>query len=344
MTYRGRIEVVLRYRGHILSKFPFLMSYNYSNCTLFGIQNKAERYVYGGWLVFVITCSLLGDTTILVASIRYKAFKLQKIVVAFIQHIAVCDLLITISTTIPKLVSVIKDRNINNRLIPIVSFFILFYEYTVSLHLVSAMTLGKLLSLKYPFKAGTWTTARFHKFCAGIWMAALSAPVLQILIDKEDIVFDCRVHTYAHTYTSSIWKILLPIISLVALFTPNVIIVVSTVLLLKEARRVVTDTRESIRWQGIMTVVLTATVNTIAFLPMTIYFVAEPFIAKDPSVPGPFYKEFYRFSGAVGYLNVLANFFVYSLTVTSFRNFLETKFRQAFSFQSNKVTKGNSFK
>ena len=209
------------------------------------------------------------------------------------------------------------------------------------------MTLGKLLSIKYPFRAGTWTTARIHKFCAGIWMAALSAPVLQILIDKEDIVFDCRVYTYMHTYTSSIWKILLPIISLVVLVTPNVIIliVVSTVLLLKEARRMVTDTRESLRWQGIMTVVLTATVNTISFLPMTVYLIAEPFIGKDPSVPGPFYKEFYRFSGAVGYLSVLANFFVYSLiTVTSFRNFLKSKFRQAYSFQSNKVTKGNSFK
>ena len=139
-----------------MPKFPFLMSFNYSNCTLFGIQNKAERYVYGGWFVFAITCSLLGDTTILVASIRYKAFKLQKIVVAFIQHIAVCDLLVTISTTIPQLVSLIKDRKSSNKLL---SFFVIYYEYTVSIHLVSAMTLGKLLSLNYPFRADTWTTA-----------------------------------------------------------------------------------------------------------------------------------------------------------------------------------------
>ena len=320
------------------------MSFNYSNCTFFGIQNKAERYVYGGWFVFVITCSLLGDTTILVASIRYKAFKLQKIVVAFIQHIAVCDLLVTISTTIPQLVSLIKDRERNNRLLPIISFFVISHEYTVSISLVSAMTLGKLLSLKYPFRTGTWTTARIHKFCAGIWMAAFSVPVLQIILDKEDIVFDCRVYTYMHTYSSSIWKILLPIFSLVVLFTPNVIVVVSAVLLLKEARKVVTATRDSLRWQGIMTVVLTATVNTISFLPLTVYLIAEPFIDKDPSVPGPFYKEFYRFSVAAMGFNILANFFVYSLTVTSFRNFLKSKFKEAFSFQSNKVTKGNSLK
>ena len=327
-----------------MPKFPFLMSYNYSNCTLFGIQNKAERFVYGGWLVFIITCSLLGDTTILVASIRYKAFKLQKIVVACIQHIAVCDLLIIIGTTIPQLVSIIKDRKSNNGLLPIMSFFVIYYVYSLNIHLVSAMTLGKLLSLKYPFRAGTWTTAKIHKFCAGIWITVLTVPVLHILIDKEGIVFDCRVYNYMHSYTSSIWKILLPIISMVVLVNPNVIIVVSTIWLLKEARRVVTDTRESLRWQGIMTVILTAIVNTISFLPLAVYLIAEPFIDKDPSVPGPFYKEFYRFSNAVTGLNVLANFFVYGLTVTSFRNFLKSKFKQAFSFQSNKFTKGNSFK
>ena len=326
-----------------MSKFTFLMSYDFSNCTLFGIQNKAERYAYIGWIVFVITCSLLGDTTILVASIRYKAFKLQKIVVAFIQHIAVCDLLLTISTIIPQLVSLIKDRKSNNKLLPIMSFFVTHYVYGVSIILVSAMTLGKLLSLKYPFRAGTWTTAKIHKFCAGIWITALSSPVLQILIDKEDIVFDCRVNGYMHSYTSSIWKILLPILSLVVLVTPNVIIVVSTVLLLKEARRVVTDSRESPRWQGIMTVVITATVSIITFLPPAVYLIAEPFIVKDPSVPGPFYKVFYRFCRAVTCVNILANFFVYSLTVTSFRNFLKSKFKQAFSFRSNKFTKGNYF-
>jgi len=317
------------------------MSYNYSNCTLFGIQNKAERFVYGGWFVFIITCSLLGDTTILVASIRYKAFKLQKIVVACIQHIAICDLLVTISAIIPTLISIIKDSKGNNRLLHIMSFFVTYYVYSVSINLLSAMTLGKLLSLKYPFRAGTWTTARIHKFCAGIWITVLINPVLQILIDKEGIVFDCRLYTNAHSYTSSIWKILLPILSLVVMVTPNVIIIVSTILLLKEARRVVTDSRKSLRWQGIMTVVLTATVSIITFLPPAVYLITEPFIDKDPSVPGPFYKEFYRFSAAVMCVNVLANFFVYSLTVTSFRNFLKSKFKQAFSFQSNKFTKGN---
>ena len=64
------------------------MQFNYSNYTQFGIKDEAERYTYAGWLTFTVISSLLGDTIILIASIKYKAFKLNKIVVVFIQHIA----------------------------------------------------------------------------------------------------------------------------------------------------------------------------------------------------------------------------------------------------------------
>ena len=45
------------------------MSYDYSNYTLFGIKDAAERTAFGGWMMFVILSSLLGDSTILVAFI-----------------------------------------------------------------------------------------------------------------------------------------------------------------------------------------------------------------------------------------------------------------------------------
>ena len=86
-----------------------------------------------------------------------------------------------------------------------------------------------------------------------------------------------------------------------------------------------------------MTVVLTAAVYCVSFLPITVYFVAEPFADKGHE-PGLFYVEFYRFVISVVLVNVLANFFVYSLTVTSFRNFLKTQFQQKVSLLSNMIT------
>ena len=62
------------------------------------------------------------------------------------------------------------------------------------------------------------------------------------------------------------------------------IIIVCIVLLLLEARKVARGTGQSLRWQGIMTVVLTATVYSISFLPFTVYSRAAPFIMKDHSI------------------------------------------------------------
>ena len=66
------------------------MSYNYSNYTRFGMKSEAGRYTLVVWYVLVILCSLLGDTVILLTSVRYRAFQLHRVVVSFIQHIAVC--------------------------------------------------------------------------------------------------------------------------------------------------------------------------------------------------------------------------------------------------------------
>ena len=82
-----------------------------------------------------------------------------------------------------------------------------------------------------------------------------------------------------------------------------------------------------------MTVVLTATVYTLSILPITVYLIVGLLLEKDPE-PGPFFVEFFRVAISALNLNVLANFFVYSLTVTSFRSFLKVKFRQTALFLS----------
>ena len=133
-------------------------------------------------------------------------------------------------------------------------------------------------------------------------------------------------------YTKSVWETLLPVIALLALFAPNVTIIVSTVLILKTAKRALNNARRSLPWQGIMTVVLTATVYSVSYLPITVYFIAEPVVEKYQSVPGPFFIEFYRVAGSVTNCNILANFFVYCLTVNSFRNFLKNGFQKTTSF------------
>ena len=99
-------------------------SYNYSDYEKFGIKNNVERNIYGGWFMLVAICSLLGDSIILVASIKYKAFNLHRIVVAFIQHIAVCDLLNASLIVLPGAVSAFYNSGGSSVILNRVRFFI----------------------------------------------------------------------------------------------------------------------------------------------------------------------------------------------------------------------------
>ena len=314
--------------------------YNYSNYALFGMKNDTERYLYAGWLIFVVICSLLGDSIILIASIKYKVFKFHKMIVTFIQHIAVNDLLNTIGSLAPAILSAAYNTGSPYRILDYSRFFIAYQTSSLSAMFISAMALGKVLLLKYPLRVGFLTKRDTHKICVGFWIASISVPVVYLVIDKQNVIFDFRVYHCTYSYSSEIWKYILPISALLVLVIPNIIVIVSSILLLKEATRVVRNTRQSLKggcitqntrdglkWQGITTVGLTAVIYTISFLPYIAYFIAEPFVVKVPGDPGPFYVEYFRVVNGLVTLHVLSNFFVYSLTVASFRSFLLSALR-----------------
>ena len=300
--------------------------YDFSNKTMFAQKNETERYLWAGWLTFVFVSSLLGDSLILIASIKYKAFNLHKMIVAFIQHIAVSDLLHSAGGVAPAAISAIYNTGSPYRSIDYVKTFIVYYTAPASTLFISALTLGKLLLLKYPLNLRNLPKRHAHKLCAGIWIVSVYVPALQLAIDKDDVTFDYRNYAGSYRYTSPLWKILLPVTALIFVVAPGITVVVSTVLILREARKVVRRTQESLRWQGITTVVLTATAYVTAFLPYAIYLMAEPFVEKDPDQPGKFYLEFYRLANGIFQLSILSNFFIYSLTVVGFRKFLVTSF------------------
>ena len=299
--------------------------FNYSNYTQFGIKDKTERYFYACWLTLVILSSLFGDFLILIASTKYKAFKLNKMIVAVIQHMAVNDLLNTVGSIFPILISTIINARSPFRWLDYVRFFIGYYTTTVGSLLISSFTMLKVLLLKYPLRVGMMSKRRTQNICTVIWITSIFVPAEHLIVNIHDVLFDYRTYSYTYGYSSKVWKVLLPFTALIFLVVPNTIVIVSTFMLLYEAKKAVKTHRQTLKWQGITTVALTALVYTVSFFPFIIYFTAEPFVKKNPQNPGPFFLEYYRVTNGLVILHVLSNFFVYSLTVESFRSFLKTK-------------------
>ena len=321
-----------------------MVTYNYSNTTMFEIKNDALRYTWAGWYILVILSSLLGDTTILYSSLKHKVFNLHIIIVTLIQQIAAVDLMLCVFWVMPNAVSTIMGGRGWDLGMPFsyIRVFVCYYCYPAGALLVCALTTTKLLMLKYPLRASTWSEKRAYRVCLAISLLSLYNPVTFLIVDKDDLHYDSRVFTYDYRFSSHTWHVLAPISSFISLMTPNIIIVVETVILIIKVAKGARKHGRSVRWHGVMMVIVSASVYTLSVIPLTVYSIVEPQLERNPTQPHPIISYFYGIAYLALNLNLMGNFFTYFFTVTGFRVFIITRIKEwATCFKSHRGQEGN---
>ena len=302
------------------------MKINSSNYTKFGMHSNSERYSWAVYHIFILLSSLIGDTLILYASFQRDAFKLNEFIVTVIQYIAVSDLAYAISSALPGAISLLADNWILGDALCYGRVYLGFFIYTAAMLLIVVLTISKLLIVKYPMHRNKWTKKMAHRVCCFIlMMPAQTFPILFLILDKNNIGFSHITYTCEYGFEKDIWKKLLPIITIITLFLPNVIIVAATIPTLKyliEARKSARRVQGSVPWQGALTVALTAVIYCLSTLPIIFYYVSKPFV-KDHT--GQFLVHLYRVAKYLLLVNIMSNFYIYTLTVKSFRKFLVAK-------------------
>ena len=299
--------------------------YEYSNQTVYSIKSDAVRYTLAGYYLFVITSSFIGDTIILIASIKYKAFKLHKVITVIIQHIAVCDLMVSVAEVLPKVISISAGEWVLGRFLSYLLFYLKLFFMVSSLLLICTMTTSKVLLLEYPLRLGATSSNRAHVICVASWLAALGLPLIHAFVDRQDIFFSYRVYSIEYGYSSDIWKFLRPLSAVIFGVIPTCLVVANTMYLLIKAKRVARRGQESLKWQGINATILTAMVYCLSALPMATYYIGESRIkVSDGKSQSFFHTSFYRIASISYTLNTICNFYIYSLTVNGFRNFLQS--------------------
>ena len=298
---------------------------DYSNRTLYSIERDAVRYTWAGYCLFVIASSFIGDTTILVASIKYRAFKLHRAIIVIIQHLAFCDLMVSALDVFPRLISVMTNEWVLGNFLCYLTAYVRYYFNAVNVLLLCALTSGKLLHVKYPFQANTATAKKAHIFCfVSCWLIPMSLPALCLIVDPLDIHFSYKDYQCIYAATSDIWYWSKVILTVSFIFIPISVAITSTILLLIIAKRIARRGRDSLKWQGIIAIVLTATVYCISLLPYVVFRIVESVIVKDNPDRSQriFLVNFYRAALSFVSLNTICNFFIYILIVESFRSFV----------------------
>lgn len=244
------------------------------------------------------------------------------------QHIAVCDLILAVTGVFPGAVSIIADGWVFGEFMCILRVCIVHHSLYASGILISVLTTSKAILLKYPLRTRIWSRKHAHISCAVVWVCSLFMPIMALVIDKDDVYFDYRTYSCPYGYSSAAWKFLFPIASVILIIIPNSATLLSSISILFSARKGARRSGGTLRWQGVMTVVLTAAVYYISMLPILIYRFAEKQVVEEQ--PGTFYRVYpylSRIAISFTWINIMANFFIYSLTVTSFREFLCARIR-----------------
>ena len=294
----------------------------HDNTLQYKIENLTERQILIGYRVLLSVSSLIGDTLILVGSLRYNAIKLHEIIVIFVQHMAVADLLLTVFGIIPSAVFLAANDWILgdamcylNNLAEVISLLILFM-------MTAAIAVAKMLIIKYPLSAMYFSTKAGHIIAICIWIIGFSFPTATLSKDKEGVYYDFLAYSCVYVLDKHVWdttshKIFNTVFG-IAFLVPVAGTVISSAVLLILAKRATVGHPEGLQWKGVLTVLITAASHTLLGLPITIYYVAPGFNTTHP------YDM--RYILWISQLAVIVNFSVISLTVPSFKKFLKKCF------------------
>ena len=313
---------------------------------IYGIQSTSERHIWIFYLSTVFLSSLIGEIVILVASVR-DIFKLNVFILALIQHIAVCDLLMSIGYILPIILSLVHERWILGEFLAYTHEFLANSLFPLSNILVCALTTSKYFLLKYRLRTLEWTGINAHIACGVLWISCATFSLILFFINK-DIRFDYTSYEvdYVRQENSTVWKWAGLGVGLMY-GIPIIIVTLSCLLTLKflfKARRVSRRGGGVLRWQGIFAVLLTGTVYCISSLPYTVFKMRLPFVPPfDPETDRDsdlkyFHIQLKRNSEYLTLLNVMSNFYIYCLTVRGFRGYIWSTIKKVGSLRYSDET------
>ena len=294
----------------------------YGNKTVYGVESDVSKYTWEVFLIFVAVSSLIGDTTILIASLKYKAIKLHKIIIVIIQHIAFCDLMVVLTDVVPKIISAITEEWVLSDLMCRITPYARYFFIVASFYLICAMTTSKMFLIKYPLRFERIATKNAHFFSLLCWMGASVFPIVFLMRDEKIVYFSYRDYNCVFNDSSPTLHWLKPLLAILLIFIPACLVVVTTILILVEARKVALRSGNNLRWQGRITAVASASFFCISVIPLVIYRVLEPILKEEENNHDFFFEHFYRVVISFPFINTISNFYIYCLTVASFREFV----------------------
>ena len=256
-------------------------------------SEDVTRYLEASWYILVALLSILGNILVLVASIRDRAVRLDRVSIVFIENLAVADIGLCVFWVLPNTVLILKYGD------PSESMCSLLYQilaYTpgsvcsgINCLLLPCLNFCKLLSLRYPLRIRSFRYRDGYKIAIVLWI------------------------TEAFILTVSAFKSQIFIVIQVCLSLLLLLVVVSTVALLLTVHKA-----RGLSHQGVFSIILVSVIYLLCYVPVLLVL-----FLTDRS-----WDTLLRISSCVYYICCFSNPIVYYLTLKSFKEYVIRVLRQ----------------
>ena len=261
------------------------------------------------WTTLCGLVSLVGNTTVLISSLKYNAITLDRVSVCLINNLALSDLLTVLITILPTLPGIFTQRWVFGDVMCTVIAYLEFYVGATSTYLLCGFTVSKLTSLLFPLDARLRSGRTGRIIAAIIWLTVAILATAQL---KAEVLasYDSKVY---RCHNVSAWpKKFRLVVAILVIYIPVAVVGLSSLGLILFMKRVRGNSR-----QAIVSLLSISSIYAVSVLPFGITIVLEAYDC-DPG-------NLVRFAHFIAYLNWAANPVVYLFTVRSFRAFITDK-------------------
>ena len=259
---------------------------------------------------------LVGGIIILIG-IKKRAIKLDKVTTALILHIAVLDILATLVIIFPTALTALTDRWLFGYGFCTVQSYLRWFLISSSVLLVCALNCSKLAALLFPFRGRNWNSRQGHILAALVWTFSvviqlgfhLSEGRTYTIFDVYLLMCDFRIESEKFKRGAIIIFFLALLCTLIVLISEIWLVVIAIKLNLRKGIR-------TVKFQGVMTVVLVAFVYCVSFLPLFAFYLVAVIDKEE-------YGYIAVICKSIPLFNNVSNVFIYMISIRSFRLFVK---------------------
>ena len=312
-----------------------------------GMYTDLDKYLWIMWLMGILVVSVVGNSIVLIGSIKYKAIHLDKVTTVLIDYTAVSDLGLT-ATVVPTLVSLVADSMLYGQTVCGLLRWVNGLFVRSSCFLVTALNCSKLASLLWPFDAGAWSARKGHVIAIIVWATAgilLGFHAFAAYLFTTKTIFvpaTIRCIPIIPREAATTW-LLLNVEALLSRLLPLIAILSSTTWFLvilyrrfRNAKRIraarcsnfnglnanrIRATRCS-NFHGVITVVSISVIFILSYAPQYTLIVYTVLTAGDTEKKSQSFLRVLRSFQNIVYINSTSNFFIYLASVRRFHEFV----------------------